>query len=884
MSVSVIRAVTKTVPVFLCVALLNGILSYFLVPVLSPERTVPWHITIDTACLMVALFAFLVGWMAYDRKVPRVGYLGFGFLLVALFDFSQLLTFTDGIVFPASGLAAWFLLLGRIVEALVLLGAVSGLRHTVPRGKLLLLIVGLFGLSLLAAFSFPAVASLSAQSSPYMTAAWSAFLYACYGATVVLAFRMLRRGELNVFTGLGGAALCLALAQTCLIFAGGRTDFWLMMGHHFKLCGYGFVLWLLISEAVVAPFRRLEQRSAALEQEVQERRSAQQNLAATNERLNSILSNNPAVVYDATVAKDGRYMRVDFVSSNVSSILGYGARELQELIKEPGSFFDGIHPKDLPRVRNRMSHLIKRGYVQGDFRFRRRDGSYLWMHLKARRLGDCGKNEVRVVGCITDLSGRKRIENALRRAEHDRKLILSTIPDKVIYFDLNMRMIWANAACSGQDGKSVLAGKNCYQVWFARDEPCPECPILATLRTGTFQEKEITKPDGSVWFVRSHPVRDDDGNLIGAVKVSTDITERKKMEEELQRSQRQIVHIFESITDGFLALDKHWRITYINMEAARITGLKPEALIGKNVCDLLPERGAAICEMLRTAAEERRTVSFEAVIDDGWWEIRVYPSSDGLAVYLRDISERKRAQEQYIKLERLNVIGEMAAGIAHEVRNPMTSARGFLQILEEKAECRLYKSYFELVISEIDRANEIISEYLSLARNRPVNKRPGNLNRIIETILPLIRADGVTRDKYVQTDLGNIPELILDDKEIRQLILNLARNGLEAMDAGGVLTIATVLDDEDVVLVVRDQGRGIPPEILDKLGTPFLTTKKAGTGLGLAVCQSIADRHNAVIAVGTGPEGTTFFVRFATGNKSSGGRETENRILRVVNP
>lgn len=870
MSVSLIRAAVKTVPVFLCIALFNGMLSYLLVPVLFPERTVQWHIAIDTVCLMVALFAFLVSWMTYDRKVPLVSYLGFGFLLVALFDFSLMLTLIDGIIYSVSGLTAWFLSLGRIVEALVLLSAVSGLRYTVPRGKLLFLIMGLFGLSLLAAFSFPAVASLSMQSSPYMTAVWSVFLYACYGATAVLAFRELRQDKMNVFTAMSGAVLCMALTQTCLILLGGGIDFWLMMGHHFKLCGYCFVLWLLISEAVVAPFRQLEHQSTALEREVQERRSAQQKLAAINERLNSILTNNPAVVYDALVTKDGRDMRVDFVSNNVSSILGYGP---QDFIGEPGSFFDGIHPEDLPHVRNRMSHLVKRGYVQGDFRFRRRDGSYLWMHLKARTLEDCGKNEVRVVGCITDLSGRKRIENALQRAERDKELILSSILDKVIYFDLNMRIIWANAACNGQDGKSVLEEKNCYEVWFARDEPCPECPILATLRTGTFQENEITKPDGSVWFVRSHPVRDDDGNLIGAVKVATDITERKKMEEELQRSQRQVVHIFESITDGFLALDKHQRITYINKEAARITGMKPEVLIGKKVCDLFPGPGTIICEKLRTAAEERKTVNFEVMIDDSWWEIYVYPSSDGLAVYLRDVSERKQAEEQYIKLERLNVIGEMAAGIAHEVRNPMTSARGFLQILEEKAECRPYKSYYELIISEIDRANEIISEYLSLARNRPVNKRPLNLNRIIETILPLIKADGVTRDKYVQTDLGNIPELVLDDKEIRQLILNLARNGLEAMDAGGVLTIATVLEDEDVVLIVRDQGRGIPPEILDKLGTPFLTTKKAGTGLGLAVCQSIVDRHNADLAVDTGPEGTTFFVRFTVGNKLLGGRE-----------
>lgn len=851
------REMTRAGAVLSGIVLVNWVLSSILVPMMFAEDLLPWHITIDAVCLTVAFFAFLVSWMTYDRKVPLVSYLGFGFLLVALFELSLVLSFPgQGIV--GNDLLPWLFVLGRTVEALVLLGAVSGLRYTIPKAKLLLLTISLFGLSLLAVFSFPGALRVFINGSPHMTIAWGVFLYACYGATAVLAFRKLKQKNGRVFIGLGQTVLCTALAQTCLVFLSNGTDLWFMMGHHFKLCGYYFVFRLLVSEAVVAPFRQLAQQSAALEREVQERRAAQLELAAANEKLDGILSNSPAVVYDAMLDREGK-AQIDFVSDNVRRMLGYTP---QDFVQDPGLFTDRIHPKHLARVRRGLSHLLRRGYVQGDFRFRHQDGSYRWTHVKARTLGEHGAGGVQVVGCLTDLSERKRMERALHQIRRDKELILSTMSEKVMYFDLDMRTIWANAACGGQDGAAVLAGKHCYREWFGRREPCPECPVTVTLQTGVFHEGEITRPDGSVWFVRSHPVKDDDGNLTGAVKVAMDITERKKIEEELQRSQRKIVHIFESITDGFMALDGDRRITYINREAARITGREPKTLIGKDLCGVSPLLGRAVCGKLQTVVREQKTVSFEVRIDDGWWEIHVYPSSDGQAVYLRNVTARKQAEEQYIKLERLNVIGEMAAGIAHEVRNPMTSARGFLQLLEEKAECRPFRSYFELIISEIDRANGIITEFLALARNRPVNKKPINLNLVIETILPLIKADGVTRDKYVQTDLGNIPEVTVDDKEIRQLILNLARNGLEAMDAGGVLTISTRLDGDEVVLTVHDQGRGISPEVLDRLGTPFVTTKEGGTGLGLAVCHSIARRHNAEITVDTGSEGTTFSIRF----------------------
>ncbi len=229
---------------------------------------------------------------------------------------------------------------------------------------------------------------------------------------------------------------------------------------------------------------------------------------------------------------------------------------------------------------------------------------------------------------------------------------------------------------------------------------------------------------------------------------------------------------------------------------------------------------------------------------------------------INDITERKRLEEEMARLERLNLIGEMAAGIGHEIRNPMTTVRGFLQLLGGKKECAQFNKYYELMIEELDRANSIITEFLSLAKKKTLSRKTQNLNPIVGALLPLIQADATRAEKYVKATLGDTPDLLLDEKEIRQLILNLVRNGLEAMSSGGYITIRTYMNGKNVVLAVDDQGKGIEPGVLEKIGTPFFTTKDSGTGLGLAVCYSIAARHEATIEVETSPRGSTFYIKF----------------------
>jgi len=274
------------------------------------------------------------------------------------------------------------------------------------------------------------------------------------------------------------------------------------------------------------------------------------------------------------------------------------------------------------------------------------------------------------------------------------------------------------------------------------------------------------------------------------------------------------------------------------------------------------------CNHCQTIFETQRSANFEITFAEGKiLEVhqRFFLDIDGCPLVLKmglDITDKKTAEEEMIRLDRLNLVGEMAATIAHEIRNPMTTVRGFLQMLGAKEECRKYSDYYNIMIDELDSANSIITEYLSLTRKTRAPHESCNLNDLVKQIRPLIISDATGLCLGIETDLKEVPNLSMNKKEIGQLLLNLVRNGLEAMDEGSTLTIRTFTEGDNVTLAVQDQGSGIDPAVLNKLGTPFVTTKENGTGLGLSVCYAIANRNNAEINVDTGPNGTTFYIRF----------------------
>jgi len=227
------------------------------------------------------------------------------------------------------------------------------------------------------------------------------------------------------------------------------------------------------------------------------------------------------------------------------------------------------------------------------------------------------------------------------------------------------------------------------------------------------------------------------------------------------------------------------------------------------------------------------------------------------------VNERLETEKLLVKVDRLNLVSEMAAGVAHEIRNPMTVIKGYLQIHNRKTTGKI-KEDIEIILSELDRVESLITDFLSVARTKANKRTLISLNDIVKSIIPLLEAEtskhGINLETtYVET----IEELLLDEKEIKQLILNLARNGIDALKGRGTLKIETEMKSNWGYLYISDNGCGIPGELKEKIFDPFFSTKDNGTGLGLSICASIVERHRGTIEVESKlGKGTKFSIKF----------------------
>ena len=351
------------------------------------------------------------------------------------------------------------------------------------------------------------------------------------------------------------------------------------------------------------------------------------------------------------------------------------------------------------------------------------------------------------------------------------------------------------------------------------------------------------------------------------------------MEEDLRLSQEHFYKIFESspclieirsLTDG--------RYINVNPSWLNYSGYRYEEVMHQNATVLQltanPDQSKKETHSLLETKESIRNANIQyqtkfGEIREGLLstEILEILGENCILSVITDITERVHLESKMARLDRLNLVGEMAAGFAHEIRNPMTTVRGFLELSKSDPQ-KLANKYVDLMLRELNRANSIISEFLNLAKNKVSYKKLQHLNPIIETLYPLIQAEALLTNKSISLQLGECPELYLDEKEITQLILNLSLNGLEAMTSGGRLMIKTYTENQTVVLEVQDQGCGIKSDFLKVIGTPFFTTKDTGVGLGLAICYSFAERHNAIIDLKTSEQGTVFFIRFNKSGKN----------------
>jgi len=333
--------------------------------------------------------------------------------------------------------------------------------------------------------------------------------------------------------------------------------------------------------------------------------------------------------------------------------------------------------------------------------------------------------------------------------------------------------------------------------------------------------------------------------------------------------------IMKDVRLGIVVLDRNGRIQEISRMACEWLGVKKEEVENLTVEEAFPGYGNdhflsrsildGITVQDHAVSWRNGDVRYEFVVDSF-----VLYGLDGEILYgcytFKNLSNLRGLDQKIERSDRLAMIGQIAAGTAHEIRNPLTSINGFLQMigrtLEEKGMDK-EKQFTEIMMREIKRINELVSEFLLLSRQKEVQYRLVDLEEVFNGIIPIVESEALLHGIEVRVYKDEDSFIIVGDSElVKQVLLNISKNGIEAMEKGGVLTIELLRLKEAIEIRITDTGPGIPPYLLDKIFDPFFTTKEEGTGLGLPVCQKIIHDMGGNIRVSSKGHGTTFYLTF----------------------
>lgn len=334
-------------------------------------------------------------------------------------------------------------------------------------------------------------------------------------------------------------------------------------------------------------------------------------------------------------------------------------------------------------------------------------------------------------------------------------------------------------------------------------------------------------------------------------------------------------NVVESIAAGIIVVDKDMRITMVNAGTESEFGISREEIIGREISQAFPSRNSKeflgiLLKAIKTwepyeLSDIKRKTDQGTVINN----VRIYPLKDsenqiaGSVIIVDNVTEKAQLQERLSRSEKLASLGQLSAGVAHEIRNPLGVIKSSAQMLRDEFKpIKARDEYQELttfIIEEVNRLNRVITEFLSFARPTPPNLQRVNINKIIEKTIQLIASqEKVTPDVKIKVGVSkNLPLLMVDPEQIVQVLLNIVLNGLQAMPERGELrvTASCVEDVEDkysasfIQVQITDTGEGIPVSIRDKIFNPFFTTKEEGSGLGLAIVHKIIENHKGFIEV-----------------------------------
>ncbi|MDQ1331617.1 MAG: two-component system, NtrC family, sensor histidine kinase HydH, partial [Thermodesulfobacteriota bacterium] len=329
-------------------------------------------------------------------------------------------------------------------------------------------------------------------------------------------------------------------------------------------------------------------------------------------------------------------------------------------------------------------------------------------------------------------------------------------------------------------------------------------------------------------------------------------------------------HLVEKMPIGLIAVDSNKRIALSNNTAGSILSVSPPDISGKEAEEILPP---ALWKLVYGLKDEKGVIEteIECILKDGKavpLEVSATELKDekgdslGYIILFKDLSEVRSLRREVARSQRLASLGSLAAGVAHEIRNPLSSIKGFAVYFRERQEKEEDKKIAGIMIQEVDRLNRVVSQLVELARPVSVSKKPVSLRAVIENSLKLLERDA--SEKKIEIKTIFTPEEIqiaIDTDRINQVLLNLYLNAIESMENGGRLTVSLSEGEGGAIIKVSDTGSGIGEKEIPRVFDPYFTTKATGTGLGLAIVYNILEAHDGKIAVESRPgEGTTFTI------------------------
>jgi PAS domain S-box-containing protein len=567
-----------------------------------------------------------------------------------------------------------------------------------------------------------------------------------------------------------------------------------------------------------------------------------------------------------------------FVNDKFEEISKYSKEEI--IGKNHRLLNSGYHSKEFFQE---LWSTIQSGKIwRGEIRNKAKDGSIYWVDTTIVPFLDKKGNPLQYIAIRSDITNRKKAEKAL----------LESIKEtRDITFALDQSSI---IAITDQKGEiTSVNDKFCEISKYSREELLGEDHrilnsgyhskdffknLWRTIGQGDVWKGEICNraKDGTDYWVDTTivPFLNENGKPYQYVAIRTDISDRKRAEEHLRESIKDNTDIRFALDQSTIVAftDARGIITGVNDKFCEISKYSREEIMGKDHAILNSGHHSKLFfkELWKTIGEGKVWKGeIRNKAKDGtyyWVDTTIVPflNENGnpyqYVAIRNDITERKKTEEVLHRQDKLAAVGQLAAGVAHEIRNPLTSMKGYAEFLtlDEKDPERL--EFINIILDEIERVNTIVEDFMVLAKPKMVELEEKNVVPVIKNVVSLLEFEA--RKKHVKLSFECPHEIIqieCDENRLKQVFLNFIKNGIEAMPNGGELHVKTMIHDNNVQISIQDTGVGIPKEKLKQIGEPFYTTKKNGNGLGLMVSFKIIENHNGKVFVESEPnKGTTF--------------------------